>query len=128
MADKKGSLLKRLIDARNEIRTAEEVVKKHKEKYDNLAQQLMDQMKADGVDMTGDKAVATASITSTKVAQVTDWEKFYRYISRNKAFYLLQRRVSDVAYRETLEDRKGRDIPGTEPFIKQRLNLRVSQK
>jgi len=127
MADKKGPLLKKLITARNNIRAADEVVKKHKETYDNLAQQMLELLQEDGVTTTGNDA-ASCSIRFTKVAQVTDWEKFYRYISRNKAFFLLQKRVSDVAYRELLEDRKGRDLPGTEPFTKVGLNLRISNK
>jgi len=126
MADKKGPLLKKLISKRNEIRAADEVVKKYKEEYDTLAQQMIEIMQAEETTSTGSD-VASASLRFTKVAQVTDWEKFYRYISRNKAFFLLQKRVSDLAYRELLEDRKGRDIPGTEPFVKIGLNLRVSK-
>ena len=128
MADKKGTLLTKLINARNEIRAAEEVVKKHKETYDRLADKMLEQMQADGVTMTGDKAVATATIQKSVVAQVTDWEKFYRYVSRNKAFFLLHKRVSDPAYREILESRRGKDIPGTEPFTKVKLGLRVATK
>ena len=127
MADKKGALLQRLINARNDLRAAEEVAKKKKEVYDNLAQKMIDQLTEDGTTMTGDKSVATASIVDTVVAQVTDWDKFYRYVSKNKAFYLLQRRVADKAWREEVDDqRKGRLIPGTEKFVKRRLNLRVA--
>lgn len=127
MADKKGALLKKLITARNNIRAADEVVKKYKEAYDALAMQMLELLQEDGVNTTGSD-IATASIRKTVVAQVTDWEKFYRYISKNKAFFLLQKRVADVAFREILEDRKGRNIPGTEPFTKVGLNLRISNK
>lgn len=127
MADKKGAIAKRLITIRNDIRAAEEIVKKHKEKYDNLAEELMNMMRDDDVTVVGND-IAGASIVGTKVAQVTDWEKFYRFISRNKAFYLLQKRVADKVYRELLEDRRGRDIPGTVPFTKYRLNLRTGKK
>ncbi len=127
MADKKGTILKRLIAIRNDLRAAEEIAKKHKEKYDELAQQLIAMMKDDDTESTGNDA-ATASIRKTVVAQVTDWEKFYRYIHKNKAFYLIQKRVSDAAWRETLEGRKNRPIPGTEPFTKIGLNLRVKAK
>jgi len=128
MADKQGALLKRLINARNEIRVADEVLKKKKEAYDALAETMIAMLQDAGTTMTGDKEVATATLRKTVVAQVTDWDKFYRYVSRNKAFFLLQRRVADKAWRETLELRKGRDIPGTEPFTKVGLNLRVAPK
>lgn len=58
--------------------------------------------------------VATASITTKTVAQVEDWDKFYAYIHKNKAYEMLQRRVSDTAFRERLEAKK--TVPGVKPF------------
>lgn len=124
MSDKIGSLVSRLKSKRDEIRAADEVVKGYKEEYNTLQMELLDVMKEVGVDKVSND-VATVSIKKTQVAQVIDWEKFYRYIHKNKAFFMLQKRVSDVAYRETLEDRKNRPIPGVESFTKVALNLRV---
>lgn len=61
--------------------------------------------------------------TST-VAQVTDWDAFYAYIYKNKFGHLLQRRVSDPAWRELME--QGKKVPGTTPFTKKRLNFRAA--
>jgi len=126
MADKKGPLLKKLINKRNEIRAADEVVKKLKEEYNTMAEGMLALLHDDGVTSTGNDD-ASASVRKTVVAQVTDWDKFYRYIKRNNAFYILQKRVSDVAYREALADRKFKDVPGTEPYTKIALNLRVAK-
>jgi len=128
MNNKIGTLLKQLIKARNEIRAADEIIKHKKEKYTELADKMITALQDAGITMTGDKAVATASIKETKIAKVTDWEQFYRYIHRNKNYSLLQKRVSDVAYRELMEGRKNRNIPGSEIFTKVTLNLRVSTK
>jgi hypothetical protein len=37
-------------------------------------------------------------------------------------FHLLQKRVSEPAYRELLE--KGKKVPGVQPFTARKLNLR----
>ena len=71
-------------------------------------------------------AVATAAITRTTVAQVTDWDEVYKYVKKTGEFDLLQKRMSDVAYRERLD--AGKPVPGTEPFIVVNLSLTKSSK
>ena len=48
---------------------------------------------------------------------------FLAYVYKTKQGHLLQRRVSDPAFRELLDH--GKKVPGTQPFIKARLNVRV---
>jgi len=43
------------------------------------------------------------------------WENFYAWVAKNKAFDLLQKRISDEALRERLANSKAK-IPGVEPF------------
>jgi hypothetical protein len=68
--------------------------------------------------------IATASLQRKTVATVKDWDKFYEYIKKTKSFDLLQKRVSDGAYRERLE--AGKAIPGVEPF--QVLSLSLTKR
>jgi hypothetical protein len=83
----------------------------------------MEDMQANGIDkMTGKHA--SVSITSTVVANVEDWDAFGAYILKNKLLHMLQRRVSDPAYRELLD--AGKKVPGVQPFNKKRLNLRAT--
>ena len=56
------------------------------------------------------------------VAQVEDWDEFWKYIYRHKLGHLLQRRVSDPSYRELLE--QGKKVPGVSPFNKKRMSFR----
>ena len=82
----------------------------------------MENMDKDGIDkMTGRKA--TVSISTSVVATVEDWDAFLAFVYRTKSGHLLQRRVSDPAWREMIEI-KGK-VPGTQPFTKKRLNLRA---
>ena len=59
-----------------------------------------------------------------EVAGVTDWDKLYAFIKKKNYFHLLQRRVSDPAWRELIE--QGKKVPGTTGFTKKRLNYRAT--
>lgn len=83
---------------------------------------LLETLQAEGVEKATGK-LGTVSVSQNVVATVKDWDAFYEYISKNKFFHLLQRRVSDPAYRELLD--MGKKVPGVEPFTK--VGLRVTQ-
>ena len=68
-------------------------------------------------------AAASVSITTSVVADVKEWDSFYAFIAKNKFFHLLQRRVSEPAYRELLD--AGKKVPGVLPFTKKKLNVRT---
>lgn len=69
-------------------------------------------------------SLASVSITSTVVPSVEDWDSFYKFIRRNNAFYLLQRRANSAPYRELLDQRKGKKLPGVSSVTQRTLNLR----
>lgn len=64
------------------------------------------------------------SISETTVGNVQDWDKVYEFIHENNAFHLLQRRLSNSAYKELLD--LGEAPEGIEPFVKRSLNFRKS--
>jgi len=66
---------------------------------------------------------ATARITETTVAQVDDWAKVEEFIKDNDALYLMERRISNAAFRELL-NLTGEEIPGIKPYNRITLNLR----
>jgi len=63
----------------------------------------------------------TVSIITENLAQVVDWPEFYDYVQKNEAFYLLQRRVSNPAWRDEC-GAKGM-VPGTATFTKHKLSF-----
>lgn len=67
---------------------------------------------------------ATISISKNVIPQVQDWEKIGTYILRHKALHLLQRRLATGAYREAVEQNKGKALPGCVEFEKVTLNVR----
>lgn len=117
-----GALIDQMHSLREKKRELEASVKDLEGRASLIEVQIMESMAEQGLEkMSG--ALATVSITSTTTANVTDWDAFWAYIHKMKYGHLLQRRVSDPAYRELLES--GKKVPGTEPFIKKRLNLRT---
>lgn len=91
--------------------------------YEAISAELMEAMEGQKTQKaTG--ATATASITTSFVGNVTDWEALNTFIKKTGHFQLYQRRLSDPAVRE-LWQLKGGDIPGIERFTKKRLNLRA---
>lgn len=116
-----GAVIDQIWAAREEKRRLEAEVGEIEAKISELEQQLIERLDAEGLDKaTGSKA--TVSVSTNTVANVTDWDAFWQFILKNKYTHLLQRRVSDPAYRELLE--QGKKVPGVEPFLKRRLNVR----
>lgn len=116
-----GTLADRIWASREEKRRLEAEVKVVGEKIAELEEELMTRMGSENTDKAaGTKA--SVSITTTVVADVQDWDSFWPYIAKNKLFHLVQRRVSDPAYRELLD--MGKKVPGVQPFSKRKLNVR----
>jgi len=119
-----GEEIDRLFDIRERIRALEAQVKDERSIYDALETQLMERMETEGMSKATGKR-ASVGVSESVVANVEDWDELYRYIGRNKAFHLLQRRTSDAAYRELMEQRKNKPLPGVSSFTKRKLNLRT---
>lgn len=120
-----GPLIDKMWAEREAIRKLEAEVAERKKVLDELEVKLMDAMGANGLDKATGRA-ASVSLTKTVVADVQGdegWKAFHAYIKKTGYFHLLQRRVSDAAYRELLE--QGKKVPGVQPFNKVRLNLRT---
>lgn len=116
-----GALVDDLWAVREAKRELEVEMKAIEAKIEAKTLELMERMEKEGIDkMSGTKA--SLSIGAAITANVVDWDAFGAYIIKSKYLHLLQRRVSDPAFRELLEG--GKKVPGVEPFVKKRLNVR----
>lgn len=138
-----GVLIDKLNATRAEKKIANEKVTEIEGRYNALQAQIIGRLGEEGMDKATGKA-ATVSLSEVVVGNVTDWDKVYALIHKNKAYHLLQRRVSDPAFRELYEQaynklaaKKGFDpekldkasvVPGFEPFTKVNLNLTTLKK
>lgn len=81
---------------------------------------LMDEQ---GVTRTG-VGPYSMSISEQTVGHVEDWDAVYKYVKEHDSFHLLQRRLSNAAYKEILD--LGDTLEGVSPFCKRSLNFRKS--
>ncbi len=120
-----GVQIDTLITMREEMRKLNRQAEKIKEVFDadseTLRLAMIDQGMAKATGLLG-----TVSLKEMVIAHVKDWDRVYNYILRNKAFHMLQKRISEPAFREAVELRKGKKIPGIEPFTKKGINLRAT--
>ena len=117
-----GAKVNKLQEIREKIREQEAKTNELKKSYTALSDEVMDEMEENGLDQVrGTKA--TLSLKKTDVANVLDWEKVYNYIHRHKAYHLMFRRIADAAFREELELRGKRGIPGIEVFTRRSCGL-----
>jgi ribosomal protein S4 len=100
-------------------------VKEQKAVYEAKEKTLMERLEQEGIEKAGGRK-ASVSISTSTVGQVENWDELYRYISRNKAFHLLERRLSNGAYRELLVQRAKLGVPGVVPYMKKRISLKVN--
>lgn len=115
-----GSTIDLMHALREEKRAADAVVKTIEEKIAAQEEVLYKLMDAQGLKKAGGSK-ATASIDSAVVASVDDWDAFWAWVVKKKYFHLIQKRVSNLGYRELLE--KGVKVPGVQPFTKRKLTL-----
>lgn len=119
-----GKQIDALWKLREDKREIESKLKALEEKIKAQTDQLMVALDAGGMaKATGSKA--SVSIAEAIVPQVVDWDKYYEYIHKKKAYYLLERRPAAAAWREAVDANKGKPLPGTEAFTRRTLSIRT---
>jgi hypothetical protein len=127
----KRAASKRVIPLGNEIdaiwklredkRAMDTAVKAVEKEIESLEAALLERLDNEGLDKASGK-MGTISIGESLNGTIEDWDAFTAYLAKSKNFQLIQKRISDPAYRELLG--MGKPIPGVKPFTKRKLNLR----
>lgn len=116
-----GAQIDTLHAIREKKRSLESQLAELDAEYKQIEEETLELLSKQSLDKASGK-LATVSVSSSTVANVEDWDQFNAYVRKTGYFHLFQRRVTDAAYRELLE--QGVKVPGVSPFIKRRLNLR----
>jgi len=118
-----GELIDDIYKVREKIKALNAQISEFESQKSELEGQLLTAMDDQGITQSrGSLASATRKMET--VAQADDWEALYPYISRTKSWQLLHRRINNAAYRELLEQRNGKPIPGLSSFTKASISLR----
>lgn len=120
-----GELIDEMFDVREQRREIAKEDTVLKSTYDELEQSLISALEATG-QTSGASDTAGATIKDTIVADVQDWEKFHAWMRKTNRLYMLERRTSQLAFREYLESSRGnKPPPGVQKFEKRSISLRV---
>ncbi len=121
-----GEMIDELARLRAEKRGIEKLAEEVDARAKSLEQEVLSRLSADASE--GARSVGwTATVSSSIVPHVTDWDAFYQFIKDNNGLHLLERRPSTSGCRELFQ--QNRVIPGVETFTKRsiRLNARSSK-
>jgi len=116
-----GTMIDNLWQLRENKRTAEAATKLIEKDIEAAETELLKRLDKEGMDKATGK-MGTISVGEALVGTIEDWDAFTAFVAKSKNFQLIQRRISDVAYRELLG--MGKPVPGIKPFTKRKLNLR----
>ena len=116
-----GQSIDALYNLREQKRELNAQIKSIDEEYAQIESALI-QMLQEQEMATGKSKLASATISTSIVPNVDDWEAFYEFIVASNQPFLLERRPSVTAYRDLLQ--AGEEVPGVSPFTKTSLSLR----
>jgi hypothetical protein len=116
-----GSLVKRMVEVRDERRKISARDKELVEEWRSLEMEMLTRLDEQGMEKAS-TADGTASISETVLPQVVDWDAFYAYMIEQDSLHLLQRRPAAAAFREMNDS--GQTIPGVEAYTKREIGLR----
>lgn len=117
-----GAIIDRMTVLRDERRVIAARDKELVESYELLEKQLIALFKEQGTE-AGSSKIATATMSTTPIPVVEDWDAYYAYMRENDALYLLQRRAAVGALNE-LKD-AGVVPPGVRFIDKDSISLRA---
>lgn len=115
-----GACADKYYELRQKRLDAQKVVDKIQEEESALREHLINTLpKSEATGTAGKKARVT--VVTSQVPQVKDWDAFYKYVKKNGAFDLMQRRLADSAVKERWES--GKKVPGVESFTVVKLSV-----
>ena len=116
-----GVIIEQLVHAREQLKAAQNEVKRCEEALEAKKRQYMDALGQVGL-KEGRNGTHSAAIVEKVVPQVTDWDAFYDFIHSNKFYHLLQRRPSTTGCQELFATQGS--IPGVVEFRKVDISIR----
>lgn len=114
-----GSCADKLFDLREARLQAQKIADELESEEKALKEHIINNLSKDSTGAAGKHH--RVQIIPKEVPQAKDWSLIYPYITRHKAFDLLQRRLNEAAIRERLE--AGKTIPGVILFPTKSVSL-----
>ena len=120
-----GEMIDSLYQKREQRIAAQRVADGMKAEEMTIKQSIVEKLQELNAESMSGK-MATASIKTSVVPKVADWQKLYAYIHKNKAFELLHQRISSTAWSELVDS--GKSVPGVDEVELTDLSLTKSKR
>jgi len=117
-----GTQIDALWQLRESKREHEEKIKALNAVIEQKEFALFETMDAQGT-TTGAGRKGKVTLGESVVPQVTDWVEFWKFIRKNNAFELLEKRAAVAAFREHASRRRDHTVPGVVPYTKRKITL-----
>jgi len=118
-----GSAIDSLYEARERRLNLDRQVKELKQQEAQIKMDILDLLGVSGL-AKASGYLATASVKTSTIPIITDWDKVHEFIRTQNRFDLLQKRVAVIAWRELYDS--GELVPGTESVEDVDLSLTKS--
>lgn len=119
-----GDRIKELLALREEIKADAKKLDIKKKAQTTLEQEMIEELDAAGVRLSS-TAQGTASITEEIKGSIEDRIKAEKWMKQNKCLHLLTNHISNAAFNEILNSRRGhKPPPGFRTFTVRKLSLR----
>ena len=118
-----GTCVDKLFILQTKMDALDEQKKKLEDEYNFLETHLINQLPRNKLDGAVGRT-AQCRLSKIDVGNAKDWDKLRKYIVKEDAWDLLQKRLSNTACRERWEAKKV--IPGVEIFT--RISLKLSKR
>lgn len=109
-----GACADLLADTREKRLAADKVAEALKAEENRLKEHIINSLDKSSTGAAGKHHMVRVIIKQKP--QVREWDKFYAYVHKNKAFDLLQRRLSETAIIDRMMEARGKKLPGIEMF------------
>lgn len=116
-----GELIDLAYTTREAKRATDAESKRFGEELDRLEGRILRLLDENKTTMSRGR-LGSAAISEDTVFSIGDDDTFFDYVDRNKAYYLLQRRVASNAVKEKLA--MGEEVPGLKAYLKRTISLK----
>lgn len=120
MSTKLNNAIRKLDTLDKEVSRIEKLLNAAKQKYAAQQEVVITQMDKEELEIAGTPA-CRVKIRETEHWSIGDYDRFARYVLRNRALELFQNRISKRALEEKLE--QGRKVPGITKFTKRAISF-----
>ncbi len=116
-----GTLIDRWKKAYDEFQQSRKATAALEAKYKELSEKVQQRLKEE--DTTQASGVtASAKLTDFEAPHIKDYNKFEKWVLKEKALDLFNKALNRTAYRDRIAERKGRPIPGLGTYKEVRLS------